>query len=88
VLKPGGLLFATVPAWNDVWVWADPSHTRLIDSRTLLFLDRKEYADRVGKTTMTDFRWLWTGDMEPVAAETVDGCFKFALQAHKPAREF
>lgn len=87
LLKPGGILFATVPAWNDPWVWADPSHTRLIDWRTLLFLDQREYANRVGKTAMTDFRWLWKGDFELVARETVDGCFKFALQAHKPVRE-
>jgi SAM-dependent methyltransferase len=86
ILKPGGLLFATVPAWNDPWAWADPSHTRIIDGRTLLFLDQQEYAARVGKTTMTDFRWLWRGDFEVVANETVDGCLKFALQAHKPAR--
>jgi SAM-dependent methyltransferase len=86
VLKPGGLLFATVPAMDDPWVWADPSHTRLIDWRTLLFLDQRQYVDRVGKTAMTDFRWLWKGDLETVACETDQGALKFALQAHKPAR--
>src|SRR3546814_9594459 len=29
-LKDGGILFATVPAWDSVWAWADPSHRRVI----------------------------------------------------------
>ena len=86
VLKPGGLLLATVPAWDSVWAWADPSHRRVISQATLVFLDQTEYAEQVGKTAMTDFRWLWRGDFETVAAETVGGSFKFALKAHKPAR--
>lgn len=86
ILKPGGMLYATVPAWDDIWAWADPSHRRIITSGTLVFLDQTEYAAQIGKTAMTDFRWLWHGDFEPVACDTVDGCFKFALKAHKPVR--
>lgn len=86
VLKPGGCLIATVPAWDDVWAWADPSHTRVIAPQTLLFLDRTQYEKQVGKTAMTDFRWLWRGDFEPLAASVDNGCFKFALRAHKPVR--
>ncbi len=86
VLKPGGTLMATVPAWDDVWAWADPSHTRIIAPQTLVFLDQTQYAAQIGKTAMTDFRWLWKGDFEPIAAEKVGGAFKFALKAHKPQR--
>lgn len=86
VLKDGGILCATVPHWQDVWAWADPSHRRVIAPQTLVFLDQTQYAAQVGKTAMTDFRWLWKGDFEPIAAEVVNGCFKFALRAHKPAR--
>lgn len=86
VLKDGGIICATVPVWNDVWAWADPSHRRVIAPQTLVFLDQTQYAAQVGKTAMTDFRWLWKGDFEPIAAEVVGGCFKFALKAHKPVR--
>ena len=86
VLKPGGLLMATVPAWESQWAWADPSHRRVIAPGSLVFLDQAEYVRQVGKTPMTDFRWLWKGDFECVAHDTVGSCFKFALKAHKPAR--
>lgn len=86
VLKPGGLLLATVPAWDDVWAWADPSHRRVISQGSLVFLDQTEYVKQVGKTAMTDFRWLWDKDFELIASDTVDGSYKFALRAHKPAR--
>ena len=86
VLKHGGMLFATVPAWDDVWAWADPSHTRVIAPETLVFLDQTEYVAQVGNTPMTDFRWLWKGDFERVAVNRVGGHHWFALRAHKPAR--
>ena len=86
ILKPDGLLLATVPAWDSVWAWADPSHRRVISQGSLVFLDQTEYLSQIGKTAMTDFRWLWKGDFELVAADTIDGSFKFALKAHKPAR--
>ncbi len=86
VLKPGGMLMATVPAWDDVWAWSDPSHRRIITKGTLVFLDQTEYAKQVGVTAMTDFRWLWADDFELIAAETEHGSFRFALRAHKPVR--
>ena len=46
VLEDGGLLFATVPAWDDVWAWADPSHRRVIAPQSLVFLDRTQYRDQ------------------------------------------
>jgi SAM-dependent methyltransferase len=86
VLKDGGILFATVPAWDDVWAWADPSHTRVIAPETLVFLDQTEYVKQVGITPMTDFRWLWKGDFELAACERKGGHHWIALKAHKPAR--
>src|SRR3546814_169169 len=85
-LKDGGILFATVPAWDSVWAWADPSHRRVIAPETLVFLDQTQYRDQVGKTAMTDFRWLWDGDFEPLAADVENGSFRFAFKANKPVR--
>lgn len=86
VLKPGGQLFAICPSRNDVWAWGDPSHTRIIQPETLVFLDQQQYQDQIGKTPMTDFRWLWKGDLEPVCVDDDGHDFKFALTAHKPPR--
>lgn len=88
ILKPDGLLCATVPWWGDVWAWADPSHRRVIAPETLVFLNQRQYAEQVGETAMTDFRWLWKGDFEPEAAERKSNQFWFALRAVKPARRF
>lgn len=61
MLKPDGLFYATVPAWNSIWAWGDPSHTRIISAATLVFLDRDEYEKQLGKTPMSDYRSLLGG---------------------------
>jgi SAM-dependent methyltransferase len=86
VLKPGGLLVGICPSRHSPWAWGDPSHTRLIQPETLLFLDQQTYASEVGKSPMTDFRWLWKGDFEPLGLNDDGASFKFMLMAHKPAR--
>jgi SAM-dependent methyltransferase len=83
VLKPGGFLCASVPDWRDEWAWGDPSHTRIITPGTLLFLSQKEYAERVGKGPMTDFRHTWKGDFDIVASRADGSCHAFILQAVK-----
>jgi SAM-dependent methyltransferase len=86
ILKPGGHLIAFCPSWQSQWAWADPSHTRIIAPGSLVFLDRAEYAKQVGKTAMTDFRWLWKSDFEPVHLDDNGDRFTFGLKAHKPVR--
>ncbi len=83
VLKPGGFLCASVPDWRSEWAWGDPSHTRIITPGTLLFLSQKEYAARVGKGPMTDFRHTWKGDFDIVASRADGECHAFILQAVK-----
>jgi SAM-dependent methyltransferase len=85
ILKPGGHLFATCPRWDSIWAWGDPSHTRIISRASLVFLNQEQYRNQIGKTAMTDFRWLWKGDFEPVHMDEDDG-FTFVLKAHKPPR--
>ncbi|HSE58233.1 MAG TPA: methyltransferase domain-containing protein [Nitrospiraceae bacterium] len=86
VLKPGGILAAHCPSWKSEWAWADPSHTRIIAPGSLVFLNREQYQSQVGTTAMTDFRWLWKGDFEPIHIEDDGDRFTFGLRAHKPVR--
>jgi Methyltransferase domain len=83
ILKPGGLLCATVPSWKGMWAWGDPSHTRIINPGSLVFLSQKEYENQQGKTSMTDFRYLWDKDFDIVMQEIGDEQFAFVLQAVK-----
>lgn len=88
VLKDGGLLYATVPSWESKWAWGDPSHTRVINDGSLVFLNQEHYHKQIGKTAMTDFRWLWDGDFQAVHSEYIGDAFVFVLKAHKPKRSF
>lgn len=86
ILKPGGHLCGSVPQWNSMWAWGDPSHRRVINRGSFAFLDRTEYPKQVGKTAMSDFRSMWAGDFELIGSEDVGEQLYFLLKAHKPAR--
>lgn len=83
VLKPGGVLVATVPSWRSEWAFGDPSHTRVITPGTLLFLSRKQQDAGVGNGPMTDFRHVWTGDFDIVYSNCDDHFHRFVMQAVK-----
>lgn len=59
ITKKGGYLYATVPRWDSQWAWGDPSHKRVITKGTLAFLDQNAYNEQVGKTAMSDFRYIY-----------------------------
>ena len=88
ILRPDGLLCATVPAHDSIWTWGDPGHRRVINLGTLVFLNQEEYHKQVGKTAMTDYRGHWFGDFSVAWAEHYPETLAFVLQAHKPARSF
>ena len=85
ILKPNGLFFATVPMWNGLWAWSDPSHRRVISEGTLVFLSQAEYERQVGTTAMTDFRHWYKGDFEIAASvkDEINQSFRFILKALK-----
>lgn len=86
ILKPGGLFCATVPAWDSMWAWADPGHTRVIAEGNLIFLCQPEYAKQIGKTSMTDYSATWRGDFDIRASGTERDTFAFVLATVKPSR--
>ena len=84
LLKPGGHLMATVPAPGSPWVWGDPSHTRQILPETLAFLQQQVYVDEVGKTAISDFRYLYKADFKVLLSEIRGDTYAFVLEAIKP----
>jgi SAM-dependent methyltransferase len=86
ILKPGGLFCATVPAWDSMWAWGDPGHTRLINEGSLVFLSQPEYAKQIGRTSMTDYRGTWQHDFDICASGTDRDTFAFVIAAVKPSR--
>lgn len=89
ILKPGGFLFATCPAWWSIWAWGDPGHTRVISDASLVFLDQSQYTNQVGKTAMSDYRAYYKGNFQTVMARYTapygnpDANFQFILRAIK-----
>jgi len=82
ILKPGGYLCVTVPMWDSPWAWGDPGHTRVIAKQSLIFLNQGEY-EQAGKTSMTDYRPWWKGNLETIAVEETEHRLGFVLKAIK-----
>jgi len=79
ILKPGGIVYASTPAWDGMWAWSDPGHTRVISEGSLMFLDRDNYDD-TGETTMTDYRDIYHGDFKVEGVQEVNGSLYFMLR--------
>jgi SAM-dependent methyltransferase len=86
ILKPGGWLIGTSPAADSVWAWGDPGHTRIISPQALTFLDQSEYVAQIGKTPMTDYRFCYRADFEPVHGGREGDTYCYAMRAIKPSR--
>jgi hypothetical protein len=84
ILRPGGFLLATTPTFNSRWCWGDPSHKRVITQETLTFLSQEQYAQQVGVTSMSDFRYIYKADFVLCWSESVqDDQFRFVLKVNK-----
>ena len=86
ILKPGGTFFCTAPSPKSVWAWGDPSHSRTVQVENLPFLVQPEYVKQQGKTSMTDFRYMYSADFDVFAAEDDGEGVRFILSAVKPSR--
>lgn len=86
VLKPGGVILGTVPLPTSVWAWGDPSHTRVIPRESFTFLVQPQYDAQVGKTAMSDFRFVYKADFDIIHLTDTGDVLEFGLQAVKPSR--
>lgn len=86
VLKPGGAFFGTSPHWSSAWAWMDPGHTRAMGPEMMTFLCQPQYDAQVGVSPMTDYRFAYKADFDPLLLDVVDGQFRYVLQAVKPSR--
>ena len=83
ILKPGGHLLATCPSRHSVWAWGDPSHTRIVQAEQLIFLSQRMYEEQVGKTAMSDFRYMYKADFEIIYASDNKETVEFIIKAIK-----
>lgn len=83
ILKPNGFLFASVPAPNSEWAWGDPSHTRIVHPNSLVFLSQGAYEDGVGRTQMSDFRYIYKANLSVVYTKLTEDKFYFILRNDK-----
>jgi SAM-dependent methyltransferase len=86
ILKPGGLLVGTCPSHDSTWAWGDPSHKRIVQPANFVFLDQEQYVKQVGKTSMSDFRYIYQADFKSVMLQEENKTFSFIVQAIKPSR--
>ena len=87
ILKPGGVFAGTSPTASSGWAWGDPGHTRIVSPQCLVFLDQNEYQSQIGKTPMSDYRWIYDADFERVHLDANGETFVYVLRAIKPSRK-
>lgn len=86
ILKPGGKFFGTVPSKDSVWALGDPSHTRIITPENWVFLHQPSYDAGVGKTPMSDFRYIYKADFDTELLQVDKNTHWFTHKAIKPSR--
>jgi SAM-dependent methyltransferase len=84
LLKPNGLLCATVPMWNAYWALGEPSHRRVIHLGTLTFLSQAAYQRNAEtKGPMSDFRQWYHADFTVDTSGEYHDVLWFILKAIK-----
>jgi len=86
LLKPNGIFVGSCPLWNNIWCFGDPSHSRVIQKENFHFLCQPNYTNEVGRTAMSDFRYIYKSDFNLTYYKENGTTFQFILQAIKPSR--
>lgn len=86
ILKPEGHFMATCPSRHSEWAWGDPSHSRIIQPESLIFLDQESYKNGVGTSAMSDFRDIYKADLKTMYCNDDKKVHSFVLKAIKPSR--
>lgn len=86
ILKPDGYLFGTSPAPDSKWTWGDPGHTRVMSGEAFSFLQQTNYTEQIGKTAMTDYRFVYRADFDVIHCKAENGNLQFGMRAVKPSR--
>lgn len=79
ILKPTGTFHIIVPNFRSTWAFGDPGHTRVLTPETFAFLDQNMY-NGVGKTSVTDYRRLWKGDLKIIGLKEDENHHYIILQ--------
>jgi hypothetical protein len=79
MLCDGGHLFIAVPSMTSPWLWGDPGHTRALPLEAFSFLCQAHY-EQVGKTSSTDYRHVWSGNLPVVWSQDEGGVLSVILK--------
>lgn len=86
LLKPNGILVATVPSPKSDWLWGDPGNRCSITLQSITFLEQPQYDKQVNVTAMTDYRSIYRADFDPLLLNDDSRELRMILRAIKPSR--
>lgn len=82
ILRPEGLIYIISPNFDSRWAWGDPGHCRIIGSEQLVYLSLENYS-QIGKTAMTDYRYLMKCNFVLVGANNFGDTSGYVLKKHE-----
>jgi predicted SAM-dependent methyltransferase len=87
LLKPDGVFCGTCPSIESPWLFGDPSHRRVVSPATMTFLVQPQYTKQIGNTPMSDFRFCYRADFDPIMlSDDNRQTFAYVMKAVKPPR--
>ena len=82
ILKRLGLMFITVPTNKNIWLLAEPGHTRVLTPDTFAFLSQDFYK-QVGIACVSDYRYLWKHNFNLAEFKKIDNDNRWQITLQK-----